>query len=169
MTRNIKNVVDQVFGETLRVRVSGILIEGKEILMIKHRGLSIDGIFWAPPGGGMHFGETARNCLKREFREEAGIVVSVGEFLCVTEFLEAPLHAIELFFLVTRLGGEVKQGSDPELKSYNQIIEKVTFLSFNRLEKIPHEQLHTILHGVSSSFDIVQRHGYTYISANVGK
>jgi len=169
MTRNIKKVVDKVFGGTLRVRVSGILIEGKKILMIKHRGLSIDGIFWAPPGGGMHFGETARNCLKREFLEEAGIEVSIGKFLCVTEFLEGSLHAIELFFRVTRLGGEVKQGSDPELKSYDQIIENVVFLSFKRLEKIPHEQLHTVLHGVTSALDIVQQQGYSYISVNDNK
>ena len=38
------------------------------------------------PGGGLEFGEGTRDCLKREFLEEANLRVEVGDHLYTTDF-----------------------------------------------------------------------------------
>ncbi len=164
LMRKNTDIVGQVYGNQLRVRVIGICEVNGKILMVKHRGLGSDGIFYMPPGGGMRFGESAMDCLKREFAEESGIMISVGQFICVTEYLETPLHALELFFTVSRKGGVLKKGKDPEMGDKDQIIEKVEFMSYKRLNKIPYSQLHSLLHHVNSFSDIVHKQGYSYIS-----
>ena len=92
-----KEIIDK-FGERIRVRACGICIEASKILMVKHLIVGKQDYLWAPPGGGMKFGESARECLKREFMEETGLDIRVGDFLFVNEFKDPPLHAIELFF-----------------------------------------------------------------------
>lgn len=37
-------------------------------------------------GGGLEFGEGTRQCLQREFREELGIAVTVGDHIYTTDF-----------------------------------------------------------------------------------
>ena len=84
--------------------------------------------FWLPPGGGLEFGETIEDCLKREFLEETNTVISVGKFLKINEFIKLPLHAIELFYEVKIISGELGIGFDPEMEQ--QIIKDVRWLSF---------------------------------------
>jgi len=122
------------YGNQLRVRVCGICVQDDKILLINHSGMNESGEFWSPPGGGLQFGETIEDCLKREFLEETNTVISVGKFLKVREFLKSPLHAIELFYEVKILSGEIKIGIDPEMEY--QIIKDVKWLSFEEvLEK----------------------------------
>jgi len=71
--------------------------------MASHHSLGESGILWAPPGGGMDFGQSVEENLTREFREETGLKVEVKRFLFINEFLAVPLHAVELFFEVTRI------------------------------------------------------------------
>ena len=103
------------FGNKLRTRICGILIHENKLLMMKHKSINPSGYFYSPPGGGLEFGETMESCLKREFIEETGLTISVGDFLFVNEFLKKPLHAIEFFFEVKTLNTDFNLGSDPEL------------------------------------------------------
>lgn len=122
------------YGNQLRVRVCGICVQDGKILLINHSGMNESGEFWSPPGGGLQFGETIEECLKREFLEETNTVISVGNFLKINEFVKPPLHAIELFYEVKIVSGEVKIGFDPEMEE--QIIKDVQWLSFEEvLEK----------------------------------
>ena len=89
-----QEVVD-IFGNKLRVRVCGIFIQDDKILLVNHKGLTQTGNFWAPPGGGIHFGEPARESLAREFLEETGLKIKVGKFLFINEYISKPLHTIE--------------------------------------------------------------------------
>ncbi|MGD1843339.1 MAG: NUDIX domain-containing protein, partial [Thermonemataceae bacterium] len=100
------------FGNQLRVRVCGICVQDNQLLLVKHQGLQ-QGYLWAPPGGGMQFGESAETCLVREFEEETGLQIAVEQFLFVHEFLRPPLHGIELFFTVTVKQGTLRIGYDP--------------------------------------------------------
>jgi 8-oxo-dGTP diphosphatase len=106
--------VEEKFGNRLRVRVCGICIHESAILMVHHQGLR-EGPFWAPPGGGMEYGVPAAANLEREFLEETGLEVRTGQWLFATEFIQSPLHAVELFFLVDRIGGSLRAGYDPEM------------------------------------------------------
>ncbi len=137
------------FGNRLRTRVSGICIEDDKILLVKHNALGPDGILWAPPGGGMHFGTTAEANLIREFKEETGLIIRVEEFLFVHEFLSKPLHAIELFFRVKRIGGALKTGTDPEMHPNKQIIAEVKFYPFEEI----HANSPSIFHNILNIYD----------------
>lgn len=156
----IKNEIIHSFGNRLRIRVCGICLEGNKILLVKHHSLGKGGTLWAPPGGGMHFGETAETALKREFIEETGLSVSIEKFLCVNEYLAAPLHAVELFFIVKKTGGTLQRGVDPELHKDLQIITEVEWMSFDQLKQLPPEALHSILHDVTDPQELLKRTGY---------
>lgn len=70
-----------------RIRAAGILIEDDAILLVRVKDFT--GEYWIPPGGGMEPEDrSSKACLIREFREEAGLEVEVGELICVREFLE---------------------------------------------------------------------------------
>jgi 8-oxo-dGTP diphosphatase len=119
------------YGNQLRLRVCGICIHDDRILLINHSGLNESNEFWSPPGGGLQFGETIEECLKREFLEETNTVVSIVKFLTVREFVKPPLHAIELYYEVKIESGDVKIGFDPEMKE--QIIRDIQWLSFEEV------------------------------------
>ncbi|HSY62070.1 MAG TPA: NUDIX hydrolase [Cytophaga sp.] len=156
----IKNEIIHSFGNKLRIRACGICIEDNKILLVKHHSLGKGGILWAPPGGGMVFGEITEEALKREFIEETGLIISVEKFLCVNEYLVPPLHAIELFFIVKRIDGTLKKGVDPELHEDRQIITEVEWFSFDQLKQLPPEALHSLLHNVNNAADVIQHTGY---------
>jgi 8-oxo-dGTP diphosphatase len=127
-----QEIINQ-YGNQLRVRVCGICVKDNKILLINHSGMNDCGEFWSPPGGGIKFGETIEDCLKREFYEETNTVIAVGKFLKINEFIIPPLHAIEIFYEVEILSGEIKIGFDPEMKE--QIIKDVKWLSFEEVLK----------------------------------
>jgi 8-oxo-dGTP diphosphatase len=95
--------------------------------------------------GGVAFGETVQECLVREFKEETGLTVKPGRFLFLSEFLQPPLHALELFFEVHVLEGQLRKGSDPELDEENQLIGEVAFKSLAELRRDHAGELHPIL------------------------
>ncbi|WMJ73475.1 NUDIX domain-containing protein [Cytophagaceae bacterium ABcell3] len=157
---DLNKEIEKVFGNKLRVRVSGICIKDDKILLIRHSSLGPKGILWAPPGGGIHYGESAKETLKREFLEETGLKVEVNEFLFVHEFMEKPLHAIELFFKVTILSGEVALGTDPEMTQNNQIINEVVFLSFEEIKKKDPLIFHHVINLCGSTEEILNLRGF---------
>ena len=152
------NQVQEFYGNRLRVRVCGVCCNDQgQLLLVNHRALSA-GDFWIPPGGGVEFSESVVDCLKREFREETGLIIEVGEFLFTCEFIQPPLHAIELFFKVQVTDGILKTGHDPELKEV--IIQDAKFISWKELAGWNPESLHGIFKKVSEPSKIVGLKGY---------
>lgn len=96
-----------------------------------------DSDIWTAPGGGVEFGETLEEALKREFQEETGLSITVKKLLHVNELLELPYHAIELFFLVEKLYGELRLGSDPEHNKEDQLLKEIRFFREDELSGIP--------------------------------
>ncbi|AMM52082.1 hypothetical protein TH61_14020 [Rufibacter sp. DG15C] len=137
-----------------RVRVCGLLIHNNTLLLARHKAAFTDGSFWIPPGGGLEYGEKVKDCLKREFQEETGLTVEVGRFLYLHEFLRPPLHAIELFFEVKLVSGELQMGSDPEHSLEAQLLEEVRFLSVKDMFALHREELHPVLHGLVNMDDL---------------
>lgn len=77
-------------GEVLlmfNIRVYGILINKEKQVMVSDeliRGKYITKF----PGGGLEFGEGTRDCLKREFKEEMNLNVTVGDHIYTTDFYQ---------------------------------------------------------------------------------
>ena len=148
------------FGNRIRVRACGILIENDALLLVEHKGLNEHNSLWIPPGGGIEFGETAIEALKREFKEETHLDINVGELLCIGEFISAKLHALELFFMVSLISGKLSKGIDPEIHTEEQIIKSVRFVPFQEIRIMKKEVLHGILHSVDTSETLLNMKGY---------
>ncbi len=69
------------------VRVYGILIDSNNRVLVSDEFIRGD-YFTKLPGGGMELGEGARDCLKREFKEETGLDVVVGDHIYTTDFFQ---------------------------------------------------------------------------------
>ncbi len=128
--------------------------------MISHRGVGNTDTFWCPPGGGMQFEERTHEALRREFKEETGLEVEVGNLLFVNEFMQPPLHALELFFEVKITGGRLHLGTDPEMTEANQIIQEARWMSFEDVKRYPANEVHSLFKYCGSLADIYQLKGY---------
>lgn len=157
--QDLNKEIVKVFGNRLRVRVSGICIQENKILLVKHHSLGIKGTFWSPPGGGTVFGELAKESLVREFLEETGLHIEVVKFLFIYEYLDKPLHAIELFFEVKIMGGELMKGNDPELVEDMQIIQEVGFADLDIIKRDP-DLYHPIFSRINILYDLLKISGY---------
>jgi 8-oxo-dGTP diphosphatase len=73
---------------------------------------------WSLPGGVLECGETLREAVVREAREETGLVVETSEMLGVYERLirgdegRMRYHYVLIDFLCRPVGGDLKAGSD---------------------------------------------------------
>ena len=69
------------------LRVYGLLIDSKKRVLVSDefiRGAYITKF----PGGGLELGEGTRDCVKREFAEETGLDVTVGDHIYTTDFFQ---------------------------------------------------------------------------------
>jgi 8-oxo-dGTP diphosphatase len=155
----MESEIIRAFGNRLRVRACGICVFENKLLLIKHRNLSKAGYLWAPPGGGVSFGESVEECLVREFQEETGLTVKVNDFLFFFEFMNHPLHSIELFFEVEVKNGTIIRGIDPELKEH-QIIEDVKYCDDDFLKLENKDALHGAIVKAGNISELRKLRGY---------
>ena len=88
----------------MQVRVTGVLIEGDEILLLNQD--TDSGRSWSLPGGKVEE-ETLAEALVREMREETGLEVEVGQLLYVCDFAGERGQVVHMTFEVTRAGGQL--------------------------------------------------------------
>ncbi|MFZ2188331.1 MAG: NUDIX domain-containing protein [Candidatus Moraniibacteriota bacterium] len=67
----------------------GILIfnDKKEVLLARRKGTRNEDGLWSKPGGGVDYGEKVEAALKREIKEEVGIVVDIWGYLPHTDHI----------------------------------------------------------------------------------
>lgn len=139
-------------------RVAGICVQNGKVLLQTTTG---EDRSFAFPGGHVALGETNAETLTREFREEIGADISVGDLKWVAEIFfpwgSKPCHQICLYYLVeiqnpeipldgTFLGKEHLEGRNFELEFHWEPIDKV-----GELEVYPtnaKELLHKLDEGV---------------------
>ena len=144
-----------LYGNRIRARICGICIENDLVLMIGHQPILGENTFWSPPGGGLEFGEMAEDALQREFLEETGLEISVGKLVLMNEFVNLPLHGIELFFVVKRVGGELILGHDPEMEMSQQLIQKIEWLSLDKIKSLNLSEKHSFWQKYKSFDEII--------------
>ncbi len=127
---------NQWFANKLRVRVCGLLIDDDKILLAQIHSPITDQLVWMPPGGGLTFGESMKDCLKREFKEETNLSVEPGALVHVNELLKKSYHAVECFFEVKKTSGAEKLGKDPELSWDRQMLRDLKWVSIDELSEI---------------------------------
>lgn len=73
--------------DRFNIRVYGLLFNGRDEVLLVHERIG-DFAFTKFPGGGLEFGEGAKECLVREFMEETGIRVAVESHFYTTDFFQ---------------------------------------------------------------------------------
>ena len=76
--------------EGARIRIAGLIVREGKILLAEHE--KGGRRYWLLPGGGMEYGETIEEALKRELLEEAGLVIEVGRLLWIVESIPGDKH-----------------------------------------------------------------------------
>lgn len=150
----------RLYGNRLRLRVCGICVQNNRILLLRHRGINPSDTFWCPPGGGMQFGETTHAAVVREFKEETGLDVAVLDLRFINEFMQPPLHALELFFEVKIVGGQAIIGTDPEMPLNQQIIEEMRWMTFEEIKQYADNEVHSAFQHCNSLADLTKLSGY---------
>jgi 8-oxo-dGTP diphosphatase len=92
----------------------GILVEDGSVLLSANRWWSDKPPVWTLPGGRAEQGEGIAEALVREFREETGLSIEVGDLAFVVEARSAVRKQVYLTcaFTVTRLSGELSCAGD---------------------------------------------------------
>ncbi|MGH9758790.1 MAG: NUDIX hydrolase [Candidatus Acidiferrales bacterium] len=109
--------VGREYPERPVVGVGGVVISDGRTLLIRRSGPPLQGE-WSIPGGTLETGETLREGVRRELREETGVDVRVGEMIEVFEriFSDAQgrpqYHFVILDFLCEFVGGAAQAASD---------------------------------------------------------
>lgn len=121
----------------MQKRVRGILIENEIITLIKRA--KNGEIFYVFPGGGVEKGETEKQALRREMKEELGLDVSVKKFVAEHSFGESKSEEyVNLFYICKKEGGKLGTGCGPEYapdNGYEGTHEPVQ-LPFNKIMQL---------------------------------
>ena len=100
------------------VRVYGILLDEQNRLLVSDEFVRGD-YFTKLPGGGLEFGEGTRDGLEREFIEETGLKVTIGEHLYTTDFFQLSAfnkkdQIISIYYIVhSNACGSIKTSEKP--------------------------------------------------------
>ena len=91
-----------------KVGVGVMILKDGKVLMHKRKGTHGGGEF-ALPGGHLEYMESFEDCVRREVREEAGILIKNIRFLRILNLkLYAPKHYVDLGFVADWASGEPK-------------------------------------------------------------
>jgi len=69
------------------IRVYGILLDTHQRILVSDEYIR-GNYFTKFPGGGLELGEGTRDCLKREFKEETGLEVNIGNHIYTTDYYQ---------------------------------------------------------------------------------
>lgn len=102
----------------MKVRVRAIIIKDNSLLLI-HR-VREDKEYWVFPGGGVEEGETEKEALIREAREELGVDIVIGQQFTSSELnVNSASAQREVFYFCIIIGGCLGSGTGTEFSQSN--------------------------------------------------
>jgi mutator protein MutT len=111
------------------VGVGGIVLDADRVLLVRRGREPLKGI-WSIPGGKLELGETLRDGVRRELREEVGLEVQVLEMVEVFERISfdeegrAAYHFVLIDFLCECMAGTATADDD---------VDEVAWVERNRI------------------------------------
>lgn len=102
---------------------NAIILNNNGEILFTERSLTDDYMpgYWELPGGGMKYGETPQEALKREIKEECGIDIEVLKPIAANTYFINDLQRIEITFLCQAVNpGDVKLS--PEHTNYKWLL-----------------------------------------------
>ena len=111
------------------VGVGGIVLDAERVLLVRRGREPLKGI-WSIPGGKLELGETLRDAVRRELREEVGLEVQVLEMVEVFERItfdeegRAAYHFVLIDFLCECTAGTATADDD---------VDEVAWVERNRI------------------------------------
>jgi ADP-ribose pyrophosphatase len=97
--------------------VGAVIFSGERVLLVR-RGKAPNKGTWTLPGGAIELGETMRQAIEREVREECGIQVQAGDIVEVLDIIQRDeagalrFHYVLLDLVCQCVGGEPIAGDD---------------------------------------------------------
>ncbi len=101
------------------IGVGGVVFFDGRVVLVKRRYEPLAGR-WSLPGGAVEVGETLRDGLRRELREEIGIEARVGQLVELFDHItrddggRVRYHYVLADYLCHHVSGELRPGSDAE-------------------------------------------------------
>jgi len=124
-----------------RIRVAAVIVEDESILLVRH--VKDGRSYWLLPGGGLDYGESLEEGLRRELLEEANLNIAVGDLVIVNDSInpDGSRHVINLCFTARIVSGEIACGDDHRLEEVRFVplpeLPGLTFYPDVRDELIP--------------------------------
>jgi 8-oxo-dGTP diphosphatase len=109
--------MNREFPEHPFVGVGAVIIQDARVVLVKRAHPPIQGQ-WSIPGGALEVGELVRDAVRREAREETGLIVEPGDLLGVYDRVlrdaagRVQYHYVLIDFLCRPVGGELHAASD---------------------------------------------------------
>ena len=95
--------------------VGAVIIEDGRLLLVR-RGRGAYQGYWAVPGGRQRLGETMREAVIREVREETGLAIDVGSVVWAGDIMDdaqpPAYHFVVVDFAASPTGGRLEAGDD---------------------------------------------------------
>lgn len=140
-----------------RVAAYALIIREEEVLLTRISQRGFHSGSWTLPGGGIDHGESPRNALLREVREECGIDCVVGELLEVDDVhvggtapsgRDEDFHAIHLVFAAT-----MPTDAEPRVLEVEGTTDAVAWVPLSAIEDGSTPVLDVVRHALSARRD----------------
>lgn len=128
-----------------RVGCAAVVVGTHGGILLGKRGKEPNKFMWVFPGGGVEFGESMEQTLKREILEETGLRIFIGKLIYVYEIINPPNeHRILIFWWAYRIGGALRPSSDLLDASFFSVNNVWQLAKENKLSRITIEVLDKI-------------------------
>lgn len=108
-----------------RIAAGALVVQHNRVLLVRHRKPGAYD-FWVAPGGGAEDAEDLHSALRREVREECGLLVEPIRIAYIEELSTPTTRECKIWFQAHVIGGELSVASS---EAAHEFIADTSFLS----------------------------------------